>query len=106
MTKNPHQPKLAALRHSVLSGPGHLPAEVRQAAAEVAPTAGFLTQAQAQFAAQVHAQALRVTDAQVDALRATHSEDQIFELTVAAATGAGLRRLDRVLALLAPQRHP
>lgn len=43
----------------------------------------------------VRRHAYRVTDGQVAALRAAGlSEDDIFELTVAAAVGAGLERLD------------
>jgi alkylhydroperoxidase family enzyme len=42
----------------------------------------------------VRRNAYRVTDAQVEALRdAGLSEDDVFELTVAAAVGAGLERL-------------
>jgi alkylhydroperoxidase family enzyme len=47
------------------------------------------------YAGTVRRHAYRVTDAQVGALRAAGlSEDDIFELTVAAAVGAGLERLD------------
>lgn len=43
----------------------------------------------------VRRHAYKVTDAQVEALRAAGlSEDEIFELTVAGAVGAGLERLD------------
>jgi alkylhydroperoxidase family enzyme len=43
----------------------------------------------------VRRHAYRVTDAQVDELRAAGlGEDEIFELTVAAAAGAGLERLE------------
>ena len=43
----------------------------------------------------VRRHAYRVTDAQVEALRdAGLSEDEVFELTVAAAVGAGLARLE------------
>jgi alkylhydroperoxidase family enzyme len=43
----------------------------------------------------VRRHAYRVTDAQVEALRAAGlGEDEIFELTVATAVGAGLERLD------------
>ena len=49
----------------------------------------------AAYAAAVRRHAYRVTDAQVEALRAAGlSEDDVFELTVAAAVGAGLDRLD------------
>jgi len=47
------------------------------------------------YLAKVRAQAYTVTDADVDALRdAGLAEDEIFEQTVAAAIGEGLRRLD------------
>jgi alkylhydroperoxidase family enzyme len=49
----------------------------------------------------VRRHAYRVTDAQVDALRAAGlSEDEIFELTVAAAVTAGLERRDAGLRAL------
>jgi alkylhydroperoxidase family enzyme len=47
------------------------------------------------YVATVRQHAYRVTDAQVEALRASGlTEDEVFELTVAAAVGAGLDRLD------------
>jgi alkylhydroperoxidase family enzyme len=47
------------------------------------------------YLAKVRTKAYTVTDADVDALRgAGLSEDEIFEQTVAAAIGEGLRRLD------------
>ena len=49
----------------------------------------------AAYAATVRRHAYRVTDAQVDALlEAGLTQDEVFELTVAAAVGAGLDRLD------------
>jgi alkylhydroperoxidase family enzyme len=49
----------------------------------------------AAYVETVRRNAYRVTDAQVDALRAAGlSEDEIFELTVAAAVAAGLERRD------------
>lgn len=45
--------------------------------------------------------AYRVTDGDVQALqRAGYSDDALFEITVAAAVGAALQRLDRGLAAL------
>ncbi len=45
--------------------------------------------------------AYKVSDADVQRLKGTgHSDDHIFEVTVAAAVGAGVSRLDRALALL------
>ena len=53
------------------------------------------------YLAKVRARAYAVTDADVDALRAAgHSEDEIFEQTVAAAIDEGLRRLDAAEAAL------
>jgi alkylhydroperoxidase family enzyme len=47
------------------------------------------------YLAKVRTKAYTVTDGDVDALRAAGlSEDEIFEQTVAAAIGEGLRRLD------------
>jgi alkylhydroperoxidase family enzyme len=47
------------------------------------------------YLAKVRARASTITDGDVDALRAAGlSEDEIFEQTVAAAIGEGLRRLD------------
>ena len=49
----------------------------------------------AEYLAKVRTCAYGITDADVDALkRAGVSEDEIFEQTVAAAIGEGLRRLD------------
>ena len=39
-----------------------------------------------------------VTDADVDALRTRYSEDQLFELMIAAAVGAARHRLEAALA--------
>ena len=45
--------------------------------------------------------AYRVTDEDVEALRGSgYTESQILELTIAAALGAGQRRLDAALAAL------
>ena len=51
---------------------------------------------------KVHERAYTVVDGDVDALKAAGiSEDVIFEQTVAAAIGEGLRRLDRADEVLA-----
>jgi alkylhydroperoxidase family enzyme len=50
---------------------------------------------------KVRRHAYRVTDEDVEELkRAGHSEDEIFELTVAAAVGAGLERRAAALRVL------
>ncbi|HZO49078.1 MAG TPA: hypothetical protein VFB26_02935 [Gaiellaceae bacterium] len=59
-------------------------------------------EAAAAYVAKVRTAAYRVTDDDVARLReAGLSEDEIFELTVAAAVGAGLERLDAALGALA-----
>jgi alkylhydroperoxidase family enzyme len=53
------------------------------------------------YVATVRQHAYRVTDTQVEALRAAGlSEDEVFELTVAAATAAGLERFEAGLRAL------
>jgi alkylhydroperoxidase family enzyme len=50
---------------------------------------------------KVHLHAYKVTDADVEALKAAGlSEDEIFEQTVAAAIAEGLRRLDAAEAVI------
>lgn len=53
----------------------------------------------ARYLSRVREAALRIGDADIDELRsAGHGEEEIFELTVAAAVGAALLRLDAGLA--------
>jgi alkylhydroperoxidase family enzyme len=53
------------------------------------------------FLNKVRRHAYRVTDEDVEALKAAgHSEDEIFELTVAAAVAAGLERRAAALRVL------
>ena len=53
------------------------------------------------YLAKVRTGAYAITDADVEALKAAGiSEDEIFEQTVAAAIGQGLRRLDQALGVI------
>ena len=55
----------------------------------------------APYLAKVRAHAYKVTDADVEALKAAGlTEDEIFEQTVAAAISEGLRRLDAASAVI------
>jgi hypothetical protein len=55
----------------------------------------------APYLEKVRDRAYRITDADVSALVAAgHSEDEIFEQTVAVAIGEGLRRLDAGLEVI------
>jgi alkylhydroperoxidase family enzyme len=65
--------------------------ELRRIAAEIEPA----PPAMEAYLAKVRDRAYSVTDADVDQLKAEgFSEDEIFEQTVAAAIGEGLRRLE------------
>ena len=82
---------------AVLSEPGDTPSELRRAALERGTVPGPL----GAYVSKVAHHAYRVTDADVAALRqAGHSDDSLFEITVAAAVGAALHRLDRGMAAL------
>ena len=94
-----HQPQTSAggpagsvaeLR-SVLNAPAATDPATRTAAA----TGGPLAEPWASYAATVRDASYRVTDNDIDLLTAAgHREDEIFEITVAAAVGAALRSLD------------
>ncbi len=84
-----------AAHQTVLEGPGQVEASIRQqvALAQPPPELAALVQ-------KIRDHAYRVTDADVEALRARYSDDQLFELIVAAALGAAEHRLRRALAVL------
>lgn len=90
-----HDPEetLVRLRRRILDGPGHLDVSVRQAA--FGDDLGTLSSEVAGYVSKVHRHAYEVTDRDVVSLRESGlSEDEIFELTISAAVGAGVRRLD------------
>ncbi len=92
-----HLDRVDALRKAVFEGEGTVERGVREAA-------GKNEGVQAELAAyvdKVARHAYKVTDEDVAALKkAGYSEEQIFEITVAAATGAALKRLEIGLAAL------
>jgi alkylhydroperoxidase family enzyme len=92
MTMDRHAEKMRLLVESVLDGPGELEPAVRKAIAGEGE--GEIPPALLPYLDKVTHQAWTMTDEDVQALRrAGLSEDQIFEATVAAALGAGLKRL-------------
>jgi alkylhydroperoxidase family enzyme len=93
-----YEVKLRDLHERLIERVGTLDPAVRKAAAEGTGVPEPL----AAYVDKVRRHAYRVTDGDVEGLRsAGYSEDQIFELTVAAAYGAARRRLDAGLAAMA-----
>ena len=82
---------------AVLNTPGDTPEAQRRAVLEQ----GSSPPALAGYVDTVKRHAYKVTDADISALqRAGHSDDTLFEITVLAAVGAALHRLDRGMAAL------
>lgn len=91
---------VAALRAAVFDGPGVVDPALRKAAGSGAE----LPDLWAAYVATVRDASYRITDADVAALESAGcDEEAIFEVTVAAATGAALHRLD--VGLRAMQRE-
>ncbi|MBI3856216.1 MAG: hypothetical protein HY293_11055 [Planctomycetes bacterium] len=91
-----HQAARKAVEDSVLRGPGHADPALRQAAAsrcELPPELRPLVE-------KIRLHAYKVTDADLDSLRAKYSDDQLFEIVLSAALGAARERLDAGLAAL------
>ncbi|WP_370965969.1 hypothetical protein [Amycolatopsis sp. cg9] len=79
------------LRHAVLETPGATDKAVRSAAL----LGEELPEPLKSYAANVRDASYKITDAEIDALKAAgHSEDAIFEVTAAAAIGAALTSYD------------
>jgi alkylhydroperoxidase/carboxymuconolactone decarboxylase family protein YurZ len=94
---DPFATQMNRLEQAVLFEPGRLSPQVRQAAA----TDGSVPEVLRTYVDKIIKYAYRVTDEDVQLLlEAGYSQDQIFELTVSAALGAGMTRLKRGLELL------
>ena len=85
----------AATRQAVVDGPGSTDSALRCQVASGQPPSELAILVQ-----KIRDHAYKVTDDDVDALRAHYSEDQLFELMVAAAVGAAEYRLKAALAAL------
>jgi hypothetical protein len=91
VVNDPYGSKVKQLKEAVLSGPGTLDPAVREAAS----LAAGLPEALDPYVKKVVQHAYQVTDVDIAALRqAGYSDDQMFEVTVSAALGAGLVRLE------------
>jgi alkylhydroperoxidase family enzyme len=84
-----------ATEAAVLDGAGETPSELRRAVAkgDVPPNLAPLVE-------KIRLRAHSVTDTDVDGLRAHYSDDQLFELIVAATFGAASERLAAALRAL------
>jgi hypothetical protein len=78
-----------ALEDAVLRGPGHTDAELRQRLAERRQVPEDLRA----LLDKIERHAYQVTDEDLVALRARYTDDQRFEIVVAAALGSALARL-------------
>ncbi len=86
-----HERLVAALRHGVFDSAAETEPAKRSAAASCGP----LPETWESYAAKIRNASYRVTDTDIDLLKeAGHSEDEIFEVTIAAAVEAALRSLD------------
>jgi alkylhydroperoxidase family enzyme len=87
---------------ALLTAPGDAPVALRRAVLERAGGArDGVPAALRSYVDKVAHHAYKVTDEDVAALQAAgHSDDSIFEVTVAAAVGAAMHRLARGLAAL------
>jgi len=86
-----HGDAVRNLRHSVLAAPATTASALRVAAA----TGDALPEPLLSYTALVRRASYEITDADVNGLTAAgYDEDEVFELTVAAAVGAALRSFD------------
>lgn len=100
---DPYANKMERLRYAVVTSPGSLAPNTRQAISEGAYSSTPL----GAFAQKVAEHAFMVNDDDIRELhRAHYSDDQIFEAAVSAALGAGLFRLERILAVLRAISQP
>ena len=102
------QQRVERLLATLLTSPAALTTETREAAMARAAATGGSTRTGgevppglAAFVDKVALYAYKVTDGDFDRIRAAgYSEDQLFEATLGAATGAAWARLDRGLTAL------
>jgi alkylhydroperoxidase family enzyme len=103
-----HKKLHTALINGVLTAEGSTSREQRQAIIEASraftleqPDHVSLNEPLRGYVEQVALRSHSIRDGDIERVRhAGHTDDALFEVTVAAAVGAGMARLDRVLALL------
>jgi alkylhydroperoxidase family enzyme len=96
MTPDPHAELGDRAFRSVFDGPGQSDPALRNAAAN---GTGVPAELQS-LVDKIHRHAYKVTDEDIARLKATYSDDQLFEIVVSAALGASRKRLFAGLAAL------
>jgi alkylhydroperoxidase family enzyme len=96
VTSDPHADLRDRAFRTVFDGPGQTDPALRHAVAE---RTGVPADLQA-LVDKIHRHAYKVTDDDLARLRATYSEDALFEIVVSAALGASRQRLFAGLAAL------
>ena len=85
-----YEERFRDLTRRVTDGPGQSDAPLRRGAFD-----GTVPDDLAAYIEKVRLHAYKVTEADVEALKAAgYSEDQLYEITIAAALGAGMRRYE------------
>jgi hypothetical protein len=93
---DPHATIRDRVYRTVFDGPGQSDPALRHAVATNAAVPSDL----AAVIDKIHRHAYKVTDEDIAGLRASYSDDQLFEIVVSAAVGASRIRLDAGLAAL------
>jgi hypothetical protein len=84
-----------ATRRAAIDGPGRTDPALRQQVASGQPPPGL-----AALVDKIRDRAFTVTDRDIGALRARYSDEELYELIVAAAIGAAEDRLNAALAVV------
>src|SRR5262245_21754926 len=92
-----HEAGRRVLEDAVLRGPGHTAPELRQRVAERRDVPAELRA----LLDKIEHHAYQVTDDDVAALRSRYTEDELFEIVVAASLGSAQARLGAALRALA-----
>ena len=109
MASDSHEEYAQRLVEAVLTSDGDTDPSVRQAVEALSAQIGGRSTNQTEtippeligYIKKIALHAYKTTDEDIDALRnAGYSEDSIFEITLSAALGAGMARLERGLAAL------
>ena len=96
MISDPHAELRDRVYRTVFDGPGQTDPALRRALADNKAVPPEL----APLVDKIHRHAYKVTDEDLARLRATHGDDELFEIVVSAALGASRNRLAAGLAAL------